>query len=408
MLYERRLIKNMVSKRKDNKGRILEKGESQKSDLTYTYRWTDELRQRHSICAKTLNELREKEKKITIERSLGIIRSNTTVEELVYTYLDGKIDIADSTLSNYWWYYHHMIEGSTFGRMHITDVKKIDVKHFYTRFYKDGVKKGTLKWLQRILSPAFRMAVDNDYLMKNPCDRVLDEFRSDEKEKQILTIEQEIEFLERIKNTPKIRVYLTMYKIELLLGLRVGELTGLTWKDVDFKNKTIDINHQLQYRYINGEIKKYITRLKTNSSKRVLPMNDELYELFKEHRIQWLGMQNRNINFELDGYRDFVFLSHRTGEPLYPANIGRQMRNIRDREKIKVDLPDDLSPHSLRHCFVTRMAEAGCDIRTLMYLSGHSKVDTLMKIYNHVDTDRIKRDVEKATSVRNSLRSLYA
>lgn len=43
-----------------------------------------------------------------------------------------------------------------------------------------------------------------------------------------------------------------------------SELTGLTWKDVDFKNKTIDINHQLQYRYINGEIKKNITRLKTN------------------------------------------------------------------------------------------------------------------------------------------------
>ena len=87
----------MVKKRKDNKGRVLKKGESQRKDLTYMYRWVDRKQNRKTIYAKTLDGLREEEKKIELEMLQGITRDNITLSEIIETYLDTKISLAAST-----------------------------------------------------------------------------------------------------------------------------------------------------------------------------------------------------------------------------------------------------------------------------------------------------------------------
>ena len=177
----------------------------------------------------------------------------------------------------------------------------------------------------------------------------------------------------------------------LCTGMRIGEAIGLTWDDVDKENRTIRIDHQLQYWRINGEMKLYCidekkgkADTKTQSGKRILPMNQQVYELFCEQQKEWLKIK-KDPDFEIDGYKNFVFLSNRTGRDLYPPNIRKTLNRIVDmNDERAIQLPH-ISPHILRHTTCTRYAESGMDIKTNQYLMGHSDIKITIKVYNHVD-----------------------
>ena len=79
-----------MSNRKDNKGRVLQKGESQRKDGTYMYRWTDLGKKRQCIYAKTLNDLRKQEQKLFSEISNGVLRTNITLNQQIELYLQTK------------------------------------------------------------------------------------------------------------------------------------------------------------------------------------------------------------------------------------------------------------------------------------------------------------------------------
>lgn len=118
-------------------------------------------------------------------------------------------------------------------------------------------------------------------------------------------------------------------------------------------------------------------------------MTDEVYELFMEQRKVWF-QSKKDSEFEVDGYKNFVFLSHVTGRCMIHNNVRRMLRSIVSmNNKREVQLPD-ISPHILRHTCTTRLAEAGCDIKVLQYIIGHTDIRTIMRVYNHVDEGRVK------------------
>ena len=75
-----------------------------------------------------------------------------------------------------------------------------------------------------------------------------------------------------------------MYAIMLKTGLRISEVIGLTWDDVDMTNRKIDINHQVQYRKNGDKVQFFATSTKNNAGKRVILMTEEVYQLFMEQR----------------------------------------------------------------------------------------------------------------------------
>ena len=93
----------MVAKRKDNKGRVLKEGESQRANGTYEYKYRDIFNNRRSIYAKTLEELREKENDILRNKLNGMAQCKTTmtVNDLYYGWLNIKEGLKDNTLQNY-------------------------------------------------------------------------------------------------------------------------------------------------------------------------------------------------------------------------------------------------------------------------------------------------------------------
>lgn len=385
-------------KRKDNKGRVLRKGESQRKDLSYMYRWTNKEGQRDCIYANTLNELREKEDQINREISVGISRTNITLNQQIEIYLATKIKLENSTKENYLFYFNHAIKDSKLGNMRIIDIKKSDILLFYNYLYTDkNYKPGTIKILQKIIRPTLQLACDDGIIFRNPANGCTKDYAESEEKKYALTISEELEFLNRIQERPRMKRYYPMYAILLKTGLRISEAVGLTWNDVDMNNRKISINHQIQYRKYHGKSQLYANTPKTKAGIRTIPMTEEVYKLFVEQRKVWLKTK-KDPEFSVDGYSNFVFLSHVTGRCMNHSTIRRMMRSVVDMNNNRdIQLPD-ISPHILRHTTCSRLAEAGCDVKVLQYLLGHSDIRTTMKVYNHADQERIKREIDRLES----------
>ena len=130
-------------------------------------------------------------------------------------------------------------------------------------------------------------------------------------------------------------------------------------------------------------------------------MTDEVYRLFVEQRKVWL-MTKKCPGFEVDGYKDFVFISHMTGKCMNHSNVRRMMKAIVDmNDEREIQLPN-ISPHILRHTACCRFAESGCDIKVLQYLMGQTDIRTTMRVYNHVDLERVKRELDKLETLNRT------
>lgn len=390
------------NKRKDSKGRILRKGETQKQDNLYMYRWTDNNHKRQCCYASTLDKLREKEKEIDKELMLGVSRTNVTLNEQIEIYLQTKNKLAKSTQRNYRYYFEHAIKNSSLGTKKVVDIKKSDILMLYKKLSDGGYSAGTIQILQKIIRPSLQLACDDNVILKNPADGCTKEYSTELEKKYALTFDEEKEFLERIKNRPRMERYYPMYHILLLTGLRISEAIGLTWKDVDMDKREISINHQVQCIVVDHKCTLYANSTKTEAGVRIIPMTDEVYKLFLKQRKVWLAI-NKDTDFEVDGYKDFVFISHVTGRCMYHNNVRRMLRSIVAMNKEReIQLPP-ISPHILRHTAATRLAESGCDIKVLQYLLGQTDIRTTMRVYNHVDPERIKREMEKLENLRSKI-----
>lgn len=394
----------MSNSRKDNKGRVLKKGENQRKDGTYMYRWTDIEKQRRCIYAKTLNGLREEEKKINSEISNGISRSKVSLNQQIELYLSTKVGIEPSTYSNYTYYYKHTIKNSFLGNMCINDIKKSHILKFYKDCHDNNMANSTIAILQKIIRPSLQLAVDSDMLLKNPANNCLKDYTVEKEIKYAMSFEEENEFLTRFDICIDARFYKPLACIILYTGMRISEALGLTWDDVDMNAKTININHQMMCSNINGKLLQYCTdNTKTTSGARTIPMNDMAYKYMLEQKKNWMSCK-KVPDFSIDGYSNFVFLSYRTGKVVRHAVIRRLFRRlVREYNPIReIQLPA-ISPHILRHTYCTRLAESGTDLKTMQYLMGHTDIKTTMEVYNHVNKYRLDKELDKI----NSLHQIY-
>lgn len=405
--------------KKDSKGRNLKPGEDQMKDGRYRYRYIDKYGNRKPIYAWKLVptdktpkgkredlSLREKVKKIQkdIEDGIKLYDAKITVTEMVERYLSTKVSLAVTTKNNYINMMNRNIKNTRFGNMQIEKVNKSDVKKYYAYLFTEKkFKVGTLQLYQNLIFPSFQMAVDDDIIRKNPCVGCMKDYLKNSlyNSKTPLTKEEQNELLKFLKEDNIFGCYYVLVAFMLSTGCRISEAIGITWDDINLKEKYISVNHQLIYKKKDkNNIQYFIAPTKTKET-RIIPLQDEIVSILQKYKEQtyFISMSN---NFEVDGRKGFIFYN-RNMKPHQPNTIVKAFhllvashnKNIDDGEIV---LPD-FTPHTLRHTFCTRMAENGMDIRILQEIMGHKTLEVTMQVYNHVSTNRTKKEVERVPSV---------
>lgn len=387
----------------------LKTGETEKSNGGYEYRWTSADGKRHSIYAPTLEQLREMEEQIIVDKHDGIKADvkALTVNDCFKLWKELKRGVKDSTFQNYV-YMYEMFVMPTFGKKRVVQVQRSDIKRFYNGLVDQKVLKiSTVDNIHNVLHQVFQVAVDDNYIRQNPTDRMLKELRvahgHEIEKRKALTLEQQELFFNYMKNTPQYRHWYPVFYIMANTGMRVGELTGLRWQDVDMENGIISVNHTLVYYNHRDELGTYfsINTPKTEAGCREIPMVagvKEAFEMIREYQ-QEAGIQSKA---RIDGYEDFIFVN-KDGNMQHHGTLNKAIKRIcRDCndqvlleqgiESNPVLLPN-FSCHILRHTFATRLCESGINIKVIQDVLGHVDVSTTMDIYVDVMNETKKREL---------------
>ena len=391
--------------RKDKDGYVLRRGECVRSDGRYCYGYTDGFKKRHSVYAKTLFELREKEQKIRKDMAYELDyakAASMTLNTLFDRYISQKYNLKPAVKTKYKNDYNRYVR-ETFGKKKIVDIKYTDVKIFYYSLWKDrGLSPSVVENVNTLLHPAFKMAIRDQLLLRNPTDDVLNELKSSKEWKTpkriALTIPQQKRFMDFLYTDTDYRGWYTIIATFLGTGMRMSELLGLTWDDVDMKERFISVNHTLEDRPIDdsGKCVKHIETPKTDAGTRLIPIFDEVKEaLLMEYQYQkCLGFCQEVV----DGRSGFVFATakHKTYLPSAINNaIHRAIRACNEKETITakeegrdpVIIPQ-ISAHNLRHTFCTRLCEVESNLKVIMDIMGHSDVQTTLEIYAEVQKEK--------------------
>ena len=404
-----------VNKRKDKERIVLRKGESQRKDGNYDYRWTTRDGKRHSVYAKTLEELRAKEEEILRDKCDGIKTEAryVTINDVFEVWKQLKRGLKDNTFQNYKYMYEQFVKPD-FGNTRVSQLKKSDVKRFYNMLADErALKVSTIDSIHTVLHQVLDMAVDDAYLRNNPSDNVLKELKQahnfdTEKRKALTVAEQEL-FLDFLRRNHQYNHWYPIFAVMVGTGLRVGEVTGLRWCDIDLKENLIDVNHTLVY-YNHAENGCYfnINTPKTKAGVRNVPMLEFVKQAFIEERKYQMANGIR-CSVKIDGYTDFIFVN-RFGAAQHQGTLNKALRRIiRDcndevlerNEENPVLLPR-FSCHSLRHTFTTRMCEAGVNIKVIQDALGHADISTTLNIYADVTKELKKKEFEGLEAVFKS------
>jgi len=338
--------------------------------------------------------LREKEKLLQKEVSDGIVPDggNMTVLELVKRYVSQKRGVRHNTEANYK-FVINIIAKEPFGQKRIDKVKLSDAKAWLIKLQDDGRGYSSIHTIRGVVRPAFQMALDDDLIRRNPFEFQLSTVVvNDSVTREAITRKQERQFLDFIKNDKHFCRYYDGIYILFHTGLRISEFVGLTISDIDFENRRINVDHQLQ-RKRNMEY--IIEETKTDAGVRQIPMTDDVYDCFQ--RI----IANRNkpkVEPMIDGKIGFLYLD-KNEMPMVALHWEKYFQHIREKYNsiYKVQMPI-ITPHVCRHTFCSNMAKSGMNPKTLQYIMGHSDISVTLNTYTHVKFEDAEEEMKKVAN----------
>lgn len=327
--------------------------------------------------------------------------------------LGGAVSIVNqnshaTTLRHYIFYYDTYIR-PTFGQKRLSDVRRSDVRLFYNRLKEDRcLKVSTIDNVHNVLYQVFQVAVEDDIIRGNPAANMMKEFKLshniDTEKRRALTIAQQNLFLDFLRKKPRYVHWYPIFYIMTNTGMRVGEITGLRWRDIDLDKGVISVNHTLVY-YDHGNGKGCsfgVNTPKTAAGCRTIRMVAGVKEDFIMER-EYQKEAEIECKTRVEGYDDFIFVN-KDGGVQHQGTLNKAIRRIiRDcndevLEKKGVENATVLLPHfschHLRHTFATRLCESGINIKVIQDMLGHADIETTMNIYVAVTEELKKQETD--------------
>lgn len=299
----------------------------------------------------------------------------------------GSKELAPSTYKRYC----RMLETRLlpyFGHFYINKIKPTDIMKFYDLLEKDTQlvrKKGnngsknkkplsgkTILEHHRLLRAMLHKAVYWQLIVSNPAERV--QSPKARKPKRRSYDDEQTKIL--LENLEQLSIEYTKYKAAIILtvftGVRLGELMGLEWQDVDFKNGIISINRSSQYLADMGVFTKVP---KTESSIREIAIPEFIISLLEEYKL-WYEEQ-KSIYGELWTNSDRLFVQA-DGKPMHPSTISKWFVKYVGQIGLPV-----INFHGLRHTNASLLVAQNIDIAVISARLGHAQISTTLDFYVH-------------------------
>ncbi len=291
------------------------------------------------------------------------------------------------------------------GNKNVQDILNIDIQNVINNYVSSGKNLNSLKSALSNLSECFSIAIANKIVKENPCLAVSVPRNNNQRKSQELTFltkEEENEFLKAAQYQRGSLYGNWLYEAFYTLfytGMRVSELCGLKWKDVNFRKKYISIERQLICQYCKGK-HMYFDTPKTQAGYRKIPFIGDMENILKQ---QYKKISERKLQLgekwqaTEEEFSDLVFYSIK-GTPLIKDTIAIATKNIVNRinkDRIEYDKFKPVHPHMFRHSFAVKCYEHNIDLKTTQMLLGHSNFNTTMNIYTHISDNKLESEIIK-------------
>ncbi|MNW48776.1 Transposase [compost metagenome] len=269
----------------------------------------------------------------------------------------------------------------------------------YQNFFNDcddeGYARNTMLGVNNTGNMIFKYALKNKFITENPATDVIvprKEITVEEIENKDILIEEKYLDRSELKNfLETVSIYGLEEEKEIFYllafsGFRPGEMCALKWPDLDFGNSRIRITKTL----LGTNRKKYVIDTpKTKKSVRIVPIDSDIMSMMLIHQDEQAKRRTEEIKL-LPDYHDagFVFRNS-SGYPYTVQSVRSRMYSLLK----KTDIKKHATPHIFRHTYVSMLAEAGVDLKTIMSRVGHEDEKTTLLIYTHV-TKKMQQDAD--------------
>ena len=258
----------------------------------------------------------------------------------------------------------------------LEDIEEKDVQDFALNKLTSGLSTKTVKDLIIVIKMILKFAYKNKFLEYKEID-IKFPTESDTRDLEVMSIADHKKLLKYVQENFTFK-NLGIY-ICLSTGMRIGELCGLQWCDIDIDNGIIKVRKTVQRIYVVEKDRRHTEILidspKTKNSIRDIPMTNELIKLIKPLK-------------KIVNYKFFVLTNDE--KPTEP----RTFRSYYQKLIKKLGLPN-LKFHGLRHSFATRCIESKCDYKTVSVILGHSNISTTLNLYVHPNMEQKKKCVDQ-------------
>ena len=280
--------------------------------------------------------------------------------------------IKENTIKGYRSQIDHQIK-PFIGHKQLASLTTADIQKFYNKIKKEGrvhphpihghvLSDSMVRKIHMMLHEAMEVAVRERYIVRNPTDNTTIPKKTTT-EKQVLDDSQLNRFLEAIQGEP---YWHDFFYVEIMTGLRRGEICGIKWSDIDFNEGTLCIKRSVSTKEGGGVS---IGETKTDAGVRTIIMPPSVATLLWKKRS--------------DAINEWVF-PHYTNpsDPLHPSSAYKKLKTLLKRLELPL-----LRFHDLRHTFATQATDGGVDPKTLAGILGHTDASFTLDTYTHVTSD---------------------
>ena len=333
-------------------------------------------------------ELRESELKLQIRNHTFVKNNKKTVKDLMNEYIEYNFDkwSPKTYESNLHWINDNI--NKSIGHVCLQDLNVKILESFYKELKKQKYSDKTIQHHYVLINGALNRAIKWDYINYN-VNQKIEKPKIRKKEIECYSKDDVIKLLSVLEN--ECLKYQSIILLALDSGIRRGELTGLTWNDIDFKNKSIKINKTTQYTKDLGIFEK---STKSQNSDRIIYISDKTMNILKQYRKEQLQNKMKLSNKWGNSIRVFTTGDGNDIHPDTPSHIFRKIIKKYNLKKI--------SFHGLRHTSASLLISQGIQHQIISRRLGHSNVSVTDSIYSHFFDDEFKEVANKMDSVLNT------